>query len=220
LKKVLITGASRGIGKSIFDILRTNNQYEIFSPLRSELDLNCSSSINKYFKKQNNFDILINNAGINIISKITEIEENIWNEMLNTNLTACLICTKHVLPHMQAQRWGRIINISSIFSIVSKENRASYSAIKAGLNGLTRTSAIEGGPFNILVNSICPGYVETELTFQNNSQDDLHKIIENIPLGRLAQPVEIANLVNFLISEKNTYITGQSLIIDGGFTLR
>jgi 3-oxoacyl-[acyl-carrier protein] reductase len=119
---------------------------------------------------------------------------------------------------MMARRFGRIVNISSIWSIVSKKRRLTYSASKAGLNGMTRALAVELAPYNILINAVAPGYVNTELTRQNNSEQDIHAIKETIPLRRLAEPSEIAETVFFLCSERNTYITGQVITVDGGFT--
>ncbi len=108
--------------------------------------------------------------------------------------------------------------MSSIFGIVTRAQRAAYSTTKAGLAGLTRTMAVEMGRDNVLVNCVAPGYVGTELTRQNNSDEDLERIAETIPVGRLAEPAEIAKFVAFLCSEDNTYITGQVLVADGGFT--
>jgi NAD(P)-dependent dehydrogenase (short-subunit alcohol dehydrogenase family) len=119
---------------------------------------------------------------------------------------------------MRKRRWGRIVNISSIFGIVTRQQRAAYSATKSALAGLTRTMAVELGHNNVLVNCVAPGYVETELTRQNNSPSDLEKIADTIPMGRLGQPEEIAKLVAFLCGDDNTYITGQVLVADGGFT--
>ena len=121
---------------------------------------------------------------------------------------------------MKERKYGRILNISSIWSIVSKEKRSIYSASKSGLDGLTRTLALELSPFNILVNSIAPGYVNTDMINQYNSKKELKKIKEVIPLKRFAEPDEIGELVKFLSSEKNSYITGQIIPIDGGYVLR
>ena len=125
-----------------------------------------------------------------------------------------------VAPGMKARGWGRVVNISSIFGVVTKERRGAYSAVKAGLNGLTRTAAVELAPFGVLVNSVCPGYVATDLTRQNNSPADLEKIAATIPAGRLAEPEEIARFVAWLCGEANTYLTGQTILVDGGFTCR
>ena len=121
---------------------------------------------------------------------------------------------------MKERKYGRILNISSIWSIVSKEKRSIYSASKSGLDGLTRTLALELAPFNILVNSVAPGYVNTGMIQQYNSKKELEKIKEIIPLNRFAEPDEIAELIKFLSSEKNSYITGQIIPIDGGYVIR
>jgi 3-oxoacyl-[acyl-carrier protein] reductase len=121
-------------------------------------------------------------------------------------------------PSMVSRGWGRIVNLSSIFSIVSRERRAAYSATKAAVNSLTRTAAIEFGPGGVLVNAVCPGYVETDMTTINNSPAEIEKIASSIPLRRFAKPAEIAKVVCYLCSESNSYITGQTIIADGGFT--
>lgn len=119
---------------------------------------------------------------------------------------------------MKRKNSGNIINISSIWSKVSKAGRSVYSATKSGLDGITRALAVELGEYNILVNSIAPGFVLTNLTRKNNTDEQIDELMKQIPLKRLADPEEIANLVLFLISNKNTYITGQTIYIDGGFT--
>ena len=119
---------------------------------------------------------------------------------------------------MQKKGFGRIVNISSVWSVVSRAGRISYSMSKAALNGMTRSLAVELSPYNILVNAVAPGYVLTDLTCQNNSETELETIRKTIPLQRLAEPQEIADIVAFLCSERNTYLTGQTLVVDGGFT--
>jgi 3-oxoacyl-[acyl-carrier protein] reductase len=119
---------------------------------------------------------------------------------------------------MEAQQWGRILNISTIFSMVTKERRAAYSMTKAALNALTRSAAVEYGPSGILVNALAPGYVDTALTRQNNSPEAIAAITQTIPLRRMAQPEELALTAAFLVSEQNSYLTGQTLVVDGGFT--
>jgi NAD(P)-dependent dehydrogenase (short-subunit alcohol dehydrogenase family) len=124
-----------------------------------------------------------------------------------------------VAPGMRARKWGRIVNISSVLSLVTREGRMAYASTKSGLNGLSRACALELAPDGILVNAICPGYVETEMTHRNNGPAELKAIAATIPMRRLAQPEEIAKMVAFLCSEENTYCTGQALTVDGGFTL-
>lgn len=218
-RRALITGGSRGIGRAIAQALAQCG-IEVITPTRQEMDLSNSASVAAYFKKssQVTFDILVNNAGINVLNPVESIDSDSWAQMLRLNLTASLELIQHVAPGMKANKWGRIVNISSIFSLVTREKRGAYSAVKAGLNGLTRTCAVELAPSGILVNAVCPGYVETDLTRQNNSPEEITRIASTIPLRRLAQPEEIAKFVAFLCSEENTYLTGQTLAIDGGFT--
>lgn len=218
-KRVLITGGSRGIGQQIAKLMTTKG-YEVVVPKREELNLESLESVDKYFSTERHIDILINNAGINFISPLPDIAIEQWSQMLTVNLTAPMKLVQKVIPHMQKAKWGRIINISSIFSNLTRQGRASYSASKSGLNGLTRTAAVELGPYGILVNAVCPGYVETQLTHQNNSPADIEKILKTIPVGRMAQPAEIAELVEFLCSERNSYITGQMITADGGFSIQ
>jgi 3-oxoacyl-[acyl-carrier protein] reductase len=161
--------------------------------------------------------VLVNNAGINPIEALGEISAENWAQTIQVNLTAPFLLIQGLAPGMTARGWGRVVNISSIWAAVSKAKRASYSAAKTGLIGLTRTSAIELAPHGVLVNAVCPGFVETELTRANNPPEALEVIRKTIPLGRLAQPEEIARFVAFLCSEQNTYLTGQSIVIDGGF---
>ena len=138
--------------------------------------------------------------------------------MLQINVTAPRKLLQAVIGGMASRHWGRIVNISSVFGVVSRARRAAYSATKAAINGLTRSAAIELGPDGIIVNAVCPGYVETDLTYINNSQAEIDAIKQTIPLRRLAAPREIARLVAFLCSDSNSYLTGQTIIADGGFT--
>lgn len=219
--KALITGGSRGLGSAMASLLEDQG-VEVIAPTRDVLALSRMESIAAYIASEQGkgFDIIINNAGINLLNELTHVKDEDWQIMLQVNLTAPMALIRGFSPYMKAQKWGRIVNISSIFSLVTRENRSAYSATKAGLNGLTRTAAVELAPYGILVNAVCPGYVETELTFVNNSPEQLAAITATIPLQRLAQPHEIAKLVSFLCSEENTYLTGQTLVIDGGFTCK
>ena len=120
---------------------------------------------------------------------------------------------------MQKNKWGRIVNISSAYSFLAREGRSAYSSSKAGLDALTRSLAVEYSSDNILVNSVAPGFVDTELTRKNNSKSEIEKICSSIPMRRLASSDEIAKIVFFLSSEENTYITGQTIVADGGFSI-
>lgn len=216
-KTILITGGSKGIGNAIKNELLLNG-YTCVSPTRNELDISSKDSIKKYFANTSvEFYGLINNAGINILGEIETISDKNINDIISINLTAPLLLIKCVLHSMKKNREGRIINISSIWGVRSKEYRTLYSATKFGINGITKSLARELAPYNILVNSVAPGYVNTEMTRVNVPENIQKSIKAEIPLGRFAEPEEIAKLIVFLLSNENTYITGQTHIIDGGF---
>lgn len=217
MKRVLLTGASRGIGKAIYNELK--NDYEVITPTKEELNLENIESINNFIKNCSiGFDILINNAGINIIKEIDSILDEDIEKINTTNLVAPLKLIQFVSKEMKENRNGKIINISSIWGIRSKEKRTLYSGSKFGLVGITKALARELGEYNILVNAVCPGFTGTDLTMQSLSKEELEDLQNQIPLKRLAKPNEIAKTIKFLISDENSYITGQTIIIDGGFT--
>lgn len=216
----LVTGASRGIGFAIASIFRDKG-VKVIAPTRDELDLANRKSLDAYLQHLDfPVDILVNNAGINELAGIAEIDRDVWDKMIQVDLTAPLEISRRVAAGMSRRGWGRILNISSVFSMVTKERRGAYSAVKAGLNGLTRTMALELGPGGVLVNALCPGFVETELTKANNTDEELVRISATIPLGCLAAPDDIAKVALFLCSDENSYITGQSIVVDGGYMLR
>jgi NAD(P)-dependent dehydrogenase (short-subunit alcohol dehydrogenase family) len=216
----LITGASRGIGAATAELFKKAGA-RVLMPSRSELDLSDNSSIDRYITSvKDSIDILVNNAGINFLAGLEELDQEVLGQTLQVNLVAPLILTQLVAKKMKANRYGRVVNISSIWSVVAKERRLAYAASKSAMNGVTRTLAIELGEHGILVNAIAPGYVNTELTSQNNSPEEIQLISNSIPLHRLAEPEEIAEMVAFLCSEKNSYMTGQVLVVDGGYVCR
>lgn len=217
---VLITGAARGIGEAIAKDFCSAG-WKVIAPRRADMDLASAESVQRYCDRLSDpVDVLVNNAGINTIESLDTLSSEQWSEMVRIDLTAPLELAQRVAPGMKARGWGRILNISSIFSLVTKERRLAYSTVKAGLNGMTRALALELAPYNVLVNALCPGYVETALTRANNKPEELATIARAVPVGRLAQPDEIARVAVFLCSEANTYLTGQTLVADGGFLLR
>lgn len=219
--KALITGASRGIGKVTAQKF-INEDYEVYAPTRSELDLADDISIEKYIEKYKDvkFDVIVNNAGINDINLIENITDNEIENMFQVNLLGPIKLLRGFVNGMKQKNYGRIINIGSIWAVVSKEGRSIYSATKNGIHGITNSLAIELAPYNILVNTVCPGFTLTELTKKNNSEQEIASISKQIPMGRMAEPKEIAEVVYFLGSDFNTYITGQKIVVDGGYSIK
>ena len=217
---VLITGGSRGIGAAIAARFRNAGSYRVLTPTRQELDLSDNGSIDRFFKanKDLGVDILINNAGINDINLIENVTDFEMEQMLQINIVAPMKLARKFVPHMKESHFGRIVNIGSIWAVVSKEGRCVYSVTKNGIHGMTNTLSVELAPFDILVNTVCPGFTMTELTKKNNTEEQICRISKEIPIGRMAQPEEIAEVVFFLASESNTYLTGQKITVDGGFS--
>jgi 3-oxoacyl-[acyl-carrier protein] reductase len=220
-KTVFLTGGARGIGAAIRQELKTSG-YQVVAPSRQELDLSDPRLVERFLADYQGpaIDILINNAGENPISTIDSLSDEAWSRTLMINLTAPMMLIRHFSQRMRQKGWGRIVNVSSCYSLVAREGRAPYTASKAGLNGLTRTTALELAANGILVNSVCPGFVATDLTLTNNTDEQIRDLVAQIPIGRLADPFEIARFVIYLATEQNAYITGQTMIIDGGFMIR
>tara|TARA_Y100000591_G_scaffold298470_1_gene290295 strand:+ start:4209 stop:4955 length:747 start_codon:yes stop_codon:yes gene_type:complete len=240
-KNILITGGSRGLGAnfakkflslnaSIVFITGTKKQppewikKSIYKKRIKYFQLDQYSNnflinFKNFLKDKKKIDILINNAGININNNIDSLDYKILNKILTVNLESAIQIASLVSKIMIKKNSGKIINIGSIWSEISKSKRSVYSASKSGLIGATRGIAIDLAKNNILVNSISPGFVKTELTKKNLSKTEIKKIKKQIPLKRFANVEEITNFVVFLSSNKNTYITGQNIIVDGGFSI-
>ena len=215
----LVTGASRGIGHAIADVLRQRS-VKVVAPTRTELDLADPSSVKSWCStKMEPFDILVNNAGINELGALTELTDEAWDRMEQINLRSPLCLMRECASGMIRRGWGRVVNITSIWAHVAKKKRGGYAATKAALVAATRNLALECAPYGVLVNAVSPGFVATELTRKNNGPDELRAICDNIPIGRLAEPQEIAKIVAWLVSDENSYITGQTILADGGYTL-
>ena len=219
MRKALITGGSRGIGKAICTKFEQEG-YQVIAPTRKEMDLGNPKSVEEYISANKDvcFDVIVNNAGINEINNITDITDEELINMLNINLSSPIRLLRGFVDNMKKANYGRIVNIGSIWATVSKAGRCVYSATKNGIHGVTNTLAVELAPYNILVNTVCPGFTLTELTHKNNTQTQIEEISKDIPMGRMAEPSEIAEVVYFLCSENNTYLTGQKITVDGGFT--
>lgn len=220
-RNALVTGGSRGIGQAVVRRFEKGG-IRVIAPTRQELDLASHESVRGFLRKNKKLeiDILVNNAAETKVRRIPDISLEEWQRILTVNLTSAFLLIQAVAPQMMKRKWGRIVNVSSCYSFLSREGRAAYSASKGGLDSLTRTAALEYGPRNTLVNSVCPGFVLTDLTRQNNTKAQRANLAEQTALKRLAEPDEIADVIHFLCSERNTYITGQAIIIDGGFCCR
>ena len=231
-KVVLISGASRGIGAAIAIHLASLG-YKVIGTARSEfkfdkpsdnliplkLDITCRESIKDCaakLKEQNLLpDILINNAGITSDQLFLRMKDDEWDKVLATNLTGTFNLTKAFIKNMIKNRYGRIINISSISGLMGNPGQVNYSSAKAGLSGFTKSLAKEVGSRNITVNSVAPGFIETDMT-SFLDEDSKNNIIKDIPLNRLGSPEDVSELVAFLAGDESQYITGQTISIDGG----
>jgi 3-oxoacyl-[acyl-carrier protein] reductase len=229
---VLVTGASRGIGKAISHSLieqgvrvigtTTNLSNTFDNPFMSwlEVDFNLDDSFDTFIedvKKFNSLDGIVNNAGINVIKPMALIDDKDVEAVFNVNLLKPFKICSRLSSHLS--NGGKIVNIASIWSVISKENRTLYTSAKSGLAGMTRAMAVELGTRNILVNTVSPGFVLTDLTTQSLTKEEILEMSSRIPLERMANPTEIAELVTFLLGPKNTYLTGQNIVIDGGYTI-
>jgi NAD(P)-dependent dehydrogenase (short-subunit alcohol dehydrogenase family) len=227
----VVTGATRGIGYAIAErliadgmtVTATGTGEDGHCPKGAayhRVDLSDEKLLKGFidFLKGSKIDILVNNAGINKIGKFEEIEIEDFDKILSVNLRAPFLLCQAVIPYMKACQWGRIVNITSIFGNISKEYRASYSSSKFGLDGMTAALSAEVSEFGILANSVGPGFIDTDLTRNVLGQEGIKILEKRIPMKRLGQANEIASLVSWLASEDNTYLTGQNLIIDGGFS--
>jgi len=231
-KTALVTGGTRGIGKAIREVLTERGctvyytgreQNSDSNKLYFNLDFRIKKSVDEFISKLTSIDkidFLINNAGINKVNHNYNVSNSEFDEIQNVNLKGPFIISKEVSKIMKPNNFGRIINISSIWGVISKEGRSSYSVSKHGIIGLTKTLALELCNYGILVNSISPGFTYTELTMSTNSENEIKQLESKIPLNRMAKSEEIANVVLFLCSELSTYINGQNIIVDGGYSIK
>lgn len=237
----LVTGGTRGLGKQIADdlfnlgadLILTGTKSKQIEELNHSLplekqkrikyiaaDFRDSKNIKQFIEQimaHERIDVCVNNAGINRINYIDETLIEDWDDIITVNLKAPFMIIREVAKIMKKRNYGRIVNISSIFGVISRQKRSIYSTSKFGLRGLTLSIANELARYNILVNSVSPGFVLTELTKSILTKDEISELADEIPEGRLATPDEISRVVIFLASSLNTYIAGQNIIVDGGY---
>ncbi len=241
-KLALVTGSSRGLGKAIAlelgkthkiavhynsssaaaeavsaEINKAGGQAQVFQANISNSQA-CKDLLKAITGKLGSIDILVNNAGITKDGLVLRMKDDDWQSVINTNLTSAFLLSKTVLRGMLKNKWGRIINISSVVGISGNAGQANYIAAKAGLIGLTKALAKEYASKGITVNAVAPGFIESDMT--NNLPEDLkNAYLAQIPLGRFGSPADVAKTVKFLATDDAAYINGQTIVVDGGLIM-
>jgi len=241
-KIIIVTGSTRGIGRSIAEefaqegamvIIFGRNAQAAAEIARSIVDKghqaegygcdvtnlqNVTEIVQIIIDKYKRVDILVNNAGITKDNLLLRLSENDWDEVISINLKGTFNCSKAVLKPMLKAKAGRIINISSIIGIIGNVGQANYAASKAGIMGLTKSTALEIASRGITVNAIAPGYIETDMTAQLNNATR-EKMLKDIPMGKFGSAGDVAQTCLFLASDEASYITGQTIVVDGGMAI-
>lgn len=247
-KVCVVTGAASGIGLAIAEMFAAEDAKVVMVDINEEAlkahcerlnakyvvaDLSkradCKNVVDKAVEWHKSVDVLVNVAGIQTVSPVEDFPEDKWDFMINLMLTAPFLLTRYSWPFMKANKWGRVINLNSIHGLVASEFKSAYVSAKHGLSGLTKTTALEGGPHGITVNSICPSYVQTPLvdkqiaaqaaTHGISEEEVVSKImLQKAAVKKLLQPSEVASVVKFLCTDEASMITGSTMTIDGGWT--
>ena len=235
VKVAVVTGGTRGIGKAISKALKADGYMvvavyhgneEAATKFREETECEaikfdvadfaaCQEAMNKIEADFGEIAILVNNAGITRDGVLHKMPLENWNDVIQTNLTSCFNMCRSIILKMRERKYGRIINISSINGQKGQFGQVNYSAAKAGMIGFTKALALESAAKNVTVNTVCPGYIKTDMT-SAISQDVLDSIIRQIPEMRMGNPEEIAAIVSFLASEKAAFVTGATISANGG----
>lgn len=237
-KTAMVTGASRGIGKAVarelagkgYDLFLTcHKNEEMISDVKHELEQEFGISCRTYcfsiyneerlaemFEDISYLDVLVNNAGISYVGLLADMTLESWQEVINTNLSACFLTCKYAIPEMIRRKKGKIINISSVWGNVGAAMEVAYSASKGGVNAFTRALARELAPSNIQVNAIACGVIDTDMN-RCFSKEDMAELVNEIPADRIGRPEEVAALAGMLCGG-NEYLTGQVITLDGGWT--
>lgn len=231
-KKIFVTGASRGIGLGLAQAFRAEGAWVIGTRTGTDNELDdacdewfladfsdiCQIAACADFVRKSQADVLINNAGINTNAPFVDIDPEDFRSIQQVNVFAPFMLCQAAIPAMKQKGWGRIVNVSSIWGKISMAHRASYSASKFALDGLTVALAAEHSADGIIANCIAPGFIDTDLTHRMLGDAGIKALVSKVPVNRLGQVDEIARLVLWLASEENTFVAGQNIAIDGGFT--
>lgn len=219
MKTLFITGGAGEIGSAIIQRFQ-ENEYQVIAPSRKEMNLGDVNSIMAYMNYfSSTVDVFIHCAGFNQPKSFAEIKPEDLNNTLLVNSMAFYYITQALIKANQFKNNSYILGISSIYGIIARKKRFSYAAAKHCLNGMIKSLALDLAHLGIKVNSLAPGFVATRMTYQNNTPEKIKELVEKIPLKTLASPDDIAKTAYYLCSPDNTYITGQTIIADGGYTV-
>jgi len=219
MKSVLLTGATGGIGEAISAVFQSHG-YQVIAPTRSVMDLNSPASVHAYLESLSpDIDVFVHCAGINDPKVLDDLTEADIQRTFQVNTMSFYSICKFLSKGFKKRKSGHILGVSSIYGELSRKGRLAYAASKHALNGMVKTLAIEMGEYNVKVNGIAPGFIDTQLTRKNNSLEVIEGFKRKIPLARLGSPAEIAEVVYFLCSPRNNYINGQCIIADGGYSV-
>lgn len=230
-RRALVTGGSRGIGRAIAERLRDDGAAVLVTGRRAvaegldgfeyrAVDFADPAAAEAFAEAAREWapDVLVNNAGINKLSPFAEIEPADFDRIQAVNVRAPMLLCRAVVGGMRERGWGRIVNVASIWGVVSRAGRGSYSASKFALDGLTAALAAEVAADGVLANCVSPGVVDTELTREVLGEEGIARLVADVPAGRLARPEEVAALVAWLAGPENTFVSAQNIVIDGGFS--
>lgn len=217
--KALVLGGKGEIGSAIVDRL-SRDGYAVTAVGRGEFDLARREEVLEHLERATPaFDVLVHSAGSNVPKEFESLTDAEIRHSIDANLLGFLTVARACIPHWKATRSGRIVVLSSLYGFFARKGRLPYVASKHALNGVAKTLAIELAPHGVLVNTVSPGYIATNLTYRNNSMEKIDELVSGIPVGRMGRPDEIADVVAFLSSSQNTYINGQNIVVDGGYSI-